>query len=114
MVADGGDGADGSVGGDGGGDAVATAVAVVCVGGSKLRSLTEPDGSGETLWPLPLPLLLSVSMEARLTEVSDGGDGGDRAGGSVSGDGGGDTLVTADASCLCRSNQTDGGADGWR
>ena len=49
-VTDGGDGGegagrgDGSDGGDASADTVATAVAVVCVGGSKLRSLTEPDG----------------------------------------------------------------------
>ena len=61
-----GDGGDGSVDGA---DALAAAFAVVCVGGGRLAEVmamevTEPTGVTvvEMLWPLPL--LLSVSVEA--------------------------------------------------
>ena len=58
-----------SINSDGGADALATAVVVVCVDGSKLTEVTEAIGLMdvtevmvvETLWPLPL--LLSVSVD---------------------------------------------------
>ena len=49
--------ADGADNADGGGDALAAAVAAVCVSGCRLAELTVV----EMLWPLPL---LSVSVEA--------------------------------------------------
>ena len=68
-MTDGGDRADGSVSGDGSGDTLATADAVACIGGR------------------------------RLTEMTDGGYGGDRtwSDASVSGDVDGDSLATAKA-----------------
>ena len=59
----------------------------------------------ETVWPLPL--LLSLRVEAdwgRWLTVGDGGDGADGADGSVGGDGGGDAAATAAAVvCVCGS-----------
>jgi len=65
---------DGGVGGDGGGDVLATHAAAVCVGGGRL---TEAD------------------CHSRLAERSDGGDGG------VGGDSGGDALGTHACAAVC-------------
>ena len=64
------------VGGDGGGDAVATANAAVCVGGGVQTKVTDGgeggggadpsfggDGVGDAVWPLPMVLSVSVAAD---------------------------------------------------
>ena len=78
------------------------------------RNLTEAAERKEVLvvmvpemhWPLPMQLSTSVAADGR--SLTDRGDGGGTADGSVGGDGGGDTLATADAAvCVGGSRQTE-------